>query len=84
MVNQTTPGKPYQTGEGFMGLFPIVGCMDETPVSARITYGGYLRLEELLSLQDGPESMSSPSNDELHFIIVHQTFELWFKLIPRN
>lgn len=73
------------TGEGFMGLFPIVGCMDETPVSARITYGGYLRLEELLSLQDGPQGYTpSPSNDELHFIIVHQTFELWFKLILRE
>ena len=51
----------------------------------RMTYGGYLRLEELLRLQDGPDGyVPSPSNDELHFIIVHQTFELWFKLILRE
>ncbi|MDP6199791.1 MAG: tryptophan 2,3-dioxygenase family protein, partial [Candidatus Poseidonia sp.] len=59
--------------------------MDETSSLARITYGGYLRLEELLTLQDGPEGYTPPpSNDELHFIIVHQTFELWFKLILRE
>jgi len=59
--------------------------MDETSSPARITYGGYLRLEELLTLQDGPEGYTPPpSNDELHFIIVHQTFELWFKLILRE
>jgi tryptophan 2,3-dioxygenase len=53
--------------------------------ASRITYGGYLQLEELLALQDGPEGYSPPpSNDELHFIIVHQTFELWFKLILRE
>ena len=53
--------------------------------ASRITYGGYLQLEELLTLQDGPEGYSPlPSNDELHFIIVHQTFELWFKLILRE
>ena len=76
---------PAETGEGFMGLFRTVRCMDETSSPARITYGGYLRLEELLTLQDGPEGYTPPpSNDELHFIIVHQTFELWFKLILRE
>jgi len=53
--------------------------------ASRITYGGYLQLEALLALQDGPAGYSPlPSNDELHFIIVHQTFELWFKLILRE
>ncbi len=56
----------------------------ETPAH-RMTYGGYLRLEELLALQDGPEGYAPPpSNDELHFIIVHQAFELWFKLVLRE
>ena len=56
----------------------------ENPAS-RITYGGYLRLQELLTLQDGPDGYTPPpSNDELHFIIVHQTFELWFKLVLRE
>ena len=48
----------------------------------RITYGNYLQLENLLSLQEGPSNyFPAPCNDEKHFIIVHQAFELWFKLI---
>jgi tryptophan 2,3-dioxygenase len=42
-----------------------------------LTYSSYLKLEELLSLQqpvsDGPE------HDETLFIIIHQVYELWFK-----
>ena len=46
------------------------------------TYSEYLRLEELLKLQTGIDGDESKlSNDELHFILVHQNFELWFKLI---
>jgi len=42
-----------------------------------LTYGGYLRVPELLA-QQVPE-VSPPVHDELLFIIVHQTYELWFK-----
>ena len=46
------------------------------------TYSEYLRLEELLKLQRGVEGETrNISNDELHFILVHQNFELWFKLV---
>ena len=46
------------------------------------TYSDYLRLEELLKLQTGVDGETSKiSNDELHFILVHQNFELWFKLV---
>ena len=46
------------------------------------TYGEYLKIEELLKLQTGIDGDESKlSNDELHFILVHQNFELWFKLI---
>jgi tryptophan 2,3-dioxygenase len=46
------------------------------------TYSEYLRLEELLKLQTGvKDGKRKISNDELHFILVHQNFELWFKLI---
>ena len=46
------------------------------------TYSEYLRLEELLKLQTGVEGETRKiSNDELHFILVHQNFELWFKLV---
>jgi tryptophan 2,3-dioxygenase len=42
-----------------------------------LTYGRYLRLPQLLA-QQVPE-VSPPVHDELLFIIVHQTYELWFK-----
>ena len=45
------------------------------------TYGGYLSLHELLSLQRETEGIS---NDEMHFIVTHQTFELWFKQVIRE
>ena len=46
------------------------------------TYSDYLRLKELLKLQTGVKGQKRKiSNDELHFIIVHQNFELWFKLV---
>jgi tryptophan 2,3-dioxygenase len=49
--------------------------------SDNVTYGDYLRLHELLDLQGDDRKISS---DEMHFIIVHQTFELWFKQIIRE
>jgi len=42
-----------------------------------LTYANYLDLERLLTLQN-PRS-SSPEHDEMLFIIIHQTYELWFK-----
>ena len=44
-----------------------------------LTYGAYLKLDELLALQQ-PLS-AGPEHDELLFIIIHQTYELWFKQI---
>jgi aminocarboxymuconate-semialdehyde decarboxylase len=47
------------------------------PLGEGLTYSSYLKVPELLKLQ---ESQSSPPHhDELLFIIVHQTYELWFK-----
>jgi tryptophan 2,3-dioxygenase len=44
-----------------------------------LTYGTYLRVPQLLELQ---KSLSSPAHhDEALFIIIHQVYELWFKLI---
>ncbi len=42
-----------------------------------LTYGGYLRLGELLGLQV-PQADPS-AHDELLFITVHQVYELWFR-----
>jgi tryptophan 2,3-dioxygenase len=50
-----------------------------TDFQDRMTYGGYLQLDRLLSAQ-APLS-SPPHHDEMLFIIQHQTSELWFKLI---
>lgn len=45
----------------------------------RVTYADYLNLHELIKLQDGGVLGSREiSSDEHHFIIVHQSFELWF------
>lgn len=43
----------------------------------QLTYGTYLRVPELIQLQQ-PQS-DPPHHDELLFIIIHQTYELWFK-----
>src|SRR4029453_6008808 len=44
-----------------------------------LTYGTYLKVPQLLALQ---ESRSSPAHhDEALFIIIHQVYELWFKLL---
>ena len=42
-----------------------------------LTYASYLDLENLFTLQK-PRS-SPPEHDEMLFIIIHQTYELWFK-----
>jgi tryptophan 2,3-dioxygenase len=43
-----------------------------------LTYASYLKLDELLRLQ---QPRSSPAeHDEMIFIISHQAYELWFKL----
>jgi tryptophan 2,3-dioxygenase len=42
-----------------------------------LTYANYLDLEKLLTLQN-PRS-TPPEHDEVLFIIIHQTYELWFK-----
>src|SRR3954465_7103788 len=42
-----------------------------------LTYANYLDLEKLLTLQN-PRS-SPAEHDEMLFIVIHQTYELWFK-----
>ena len=46
---------------------------------APLSYNKYLKVPELIKLQ---ETLSEPlSHDELLFIVIHQTYELWFKQI---
>ncbi len=53
-----------------------------TDLQGRLTYGGYLRLDQLLTAQQ-PLS-SPPHHDEMLFIIQHQTSELWLKLLAHE
>ena len=65
---RTTPGASLQTTRPSEQI---------PPESQQLTYSSYLRVPELLQLQY-PQSRPQ-HHDELLFIIVHQTYELWFK-----
>src|SRR3954469_18322667 len=46
---------------------------------APLSYNKYLRVADLIGLQEG---LSDPvHHDELLFITIHQTYELWFKQV---
>jgi tryptophan 2,3-dioxygenase len=47
--------------------------------AAALTYNDYLKVPELLQLQH--LLSEPPHHDEMLFIIIHQAYELWFKLI---
>ncbi|HEY1344753.1 MAG TPA: tryptophan 2,3-dioxygenase family protein, partial [Streptosporangiaceae bacterium] len=69
------------TAPGRRGAIPV----PDAPATGRrfgeeggqLTYGGYLRLDELLA-QQVPQA-DPPAHDELLFITVHQVYELWFQ-----
>jgi tryptophan 2,3-dioxygenase len=42
-----------------------------------LTYSEYLKIDEILALQS--LRTDPPEHDEMLFIIIHQTYELWFK-----
>ncbi|MBA3744201.1 tryptophan 2,3-dioxygenase family protein [Sporichthya sp.] len=46
---------------------------------ARLTYGSYLRLPQLLDQQR--LASEPPAHDELLFITIHQVYELWFQQV---
>src|SRR5499425_1745493 len=51
--------------------------MADTHARAAVTYASYLKIDELLALQQ-PRS-PGPEHDEMLFIVIHQVYELWFK-----
>ena len=53
------------------------GRLTEQAEQGLLTYGSYLKIPELLSLQQ--LRSDPPVHDELLFIVVHQAYELWFK-----
>jgi tryptophan 2,3-dioxygenase len=65
------------TGEEGTGRVRRMGRLTEPTEEGLLTYGEYLKVPELLAVQQlrsGP-----PVHDELLFITVHQAYELWFK-----
>lgn len=44
-----------------------------------LTYGSYLKVDDLLDLQQ--LQSKPPQHDEMLFIVIHQTYELWFKQV---
>lgn len=55
------------------------------PAPRATSYWEYLRIDDLLALQGGVERDEARlSNHEVLFIVVHQVFELWFKLVLRE
>jgi tryptophan 2,3-dioxygenase len=50
---------------------------ETTTTDAAVTYSNYLKVDELLALQQ-PRS-AGPEHDEMLFIVIHQVYELWFK-----
>jgi len=68
-------GEAHEVGDK-----PSGATADSSPLApepGQLTYSSYLKVPELLELQ---QPQSSPQHhDEMLFIIVHQTYELWFK-----
>ncbi len=53
--------------------------MNNYEANSSLSYNEYLKVPELIALQ---KTLSEPtSHDELLFIVIHQTYELWFKQI---
>ena len=65
------------------GLYPVAVTDDRVDyarlVLKDLNYNSYLRVPELLDCQR-PIS-DPPHHDEMFFIVIHQSFELWFKEI---
>lgn len=84
---QTAAAKGRLLGENaveFLGWQKEFGARVETqpgsavvPRDEQLSYSSYLKVPELIELQH-PQS-TPQHHDELLFIIVHQTYELWFK-----
>ena len=47
-------------------------------MSEAVTYARYLKVDELLGLQ---QPRAEVEHDEMLFIVIHQVYELWFKVM---
>ncbi|MFP4600451.1 MAG: tryptophan 2,3-dioxygenase [Persicimonas sp.] len=67
------------SNEGGCPVFHTPKLGDGGDEQQLLSYGSYLKVPELLELQQ--LESDPPAHDELLFIIIHQAYELWFKLI---
>jgi tryptophan 2,3-dioxygenase len=68
-----TAGKPKEEGAPYR----LGGMGFQDASGRRLSYDSYLRIPQLLELQQG----LTQAHDELLFIVVHQVYELWFKVL---
>jgi tryptophan 2,3-dioxygenase len=69
----SAPGDKKQGGTSMFGNSGGQG------MDSPLNYDGYLKVPELIALQ---QCRSNPAHhDEMLFIIIHQVYELWFRLI---
>ena len=74
---ETLAGCPFGSGATSKSAQGSSSLAQSNEPENRLTYSSYLRIPELLALH---HPVSSPvHHDELLFIIIHQTYELWFK-----
>ena len=74
---ETSAGCPFGSGATSKSAQGSSSLAQSNEPENRLTYSSYLRIPELLALH---HPVSSPvHHDELLFIIIHQTYELWFK-----
>jgi tryptophan 2,3-dioxygenase len=66
-----------ERAEEHEGRVRRMGRLTEPSAEGLLTYGEYLAVPELISLQR--LRSDPPVHDELLFIVVHQAYELWFK-----
>src|ERR1700674_1577735 len=66
-------GKPKKEGPPYR----LGGMGYQDASGRRLSYDSYLHLPQLLELQQG----LTQAHDELLFIVVHQVYELWFKVL---
>jgi len=71
MTQSTKHGEPFDPESP---SFP-----PDPPKHSKVSYSTYLKVEELLTLQ---QPLSDPEHHDEHlFILIHQVYELWFKQI---
>src|SRR5438270_10532169 len=71
----TRPASPWSRPDSGTSSTDVTRRFGEE--GRELSYGTYLKVPELLRLQQG----LSQEHDELLFIVAHQVYELWFKVV---